>query len=395
MYRFAREHFGVAGLFAFFAFAVSPWMIFYSSYAKPYSSDVTIALLLVYLSGFCINEKVRARDFLLLGIAGTIAIWMSNPSIFLLVGIGLVVAFKKLLRKDYIHFVWSVIMGGVWIASFGINYSFSLRHLVADSYLQRFWHSAFMPLPPWNNPRWFLDTYLSFLSKSLNRTELIFALGCFLLILVGCVSFFAREWAIALIMISPFAMTFAASALQRYPFRDQFILFLIPFAYLFMAEGLGRMYSFLAKWNRPIALITYGIIFLIVLKPAVSTATRNFVYPSRSWDLRPVIEHVVKNYRAGDTIYVSGGGQIFTYYAETYGLNTNNVIFRNTHRIVGRWAFENDLKTLAGRNRVWVIFAHFEDPNIQSYTRDLHQDAKILDTFQSWDARTYLINIHP
>ena len=220
-------------------------------------------------------------------------------------------------------------------------------------------------------------------------------MGCFLLILVGCVSFFAREWTIALIMIAPFAMTFAASALQRYPFKDQFILFLIPFAYLFMAEGLGRTYSFLAKWNRPIALITYGIIFLIVLKPAVSTATRNFVYPSRSWDLRPVIDHVVKNYRAGDTIYVSGGGQIFNYYAEIYGLNTNNVILRNSHRIVGRWTFENDLKTLAGRNRVWVIFAHFEDPNIQSYIRDIHQDAKIMDTFQSWDARTYLINIHP
>ena len=394
-YCIARKHFGIAGLFAFTAFAISPSMTDYTSYFRPYSSDVTVALLLFYLSEFCISEKVRIGDFLLLGIAGIVAIWISNPSVFMLAGIGLVVAFQKWLRKDYVHFGWSVIMGSIWIVAFWINYIISLQHMVADSYDQRYWRSAFMPFPPWNNPRWFLDTYLSFLSKSLIRTDLIFALGCFLLILVGCVSFFARERAIALFMISPFAMTLAASALQRYPFEDQFILFLIPFVYLFMAEGLGRMYSFLAQWNRPIALITYGIIFLIVLKPAVGTATRNFIYPSRTWDMRPVMQYVVKNWKVGDTFYISGGGQIFNYYAEIYGLNTNNVILRNSHRIVGRWTFENDLKTLAGRNRVWLIFARFEDPNIQSYIRDIHQDATITDTFQSWDARAYLINIYP
>jgi Dolichyl-phosphate-mannose-protein mannosyltransferase len=394
-YSIAREHFGVAGLFAFTAFAISPSMTYYTSYLRPYSSDVTVALLLFYLSDFCISEKVRARDFLLFGIAGIVAIWISNPSVFILAGIGLVVAIQKWLQKDYVHFGWSVIMGCIWIVTFGIYYILSLRHLVADSYLHGYWLSTFMPFPPWKNPKWFLDTYLSLLSISLNRTEWIFALACFLLILIGSVSLLARKRTVAFVMILPFVMVLVASALQKYPFDSKFVLFLVPFIYLFMAEGLSRLYWSLANWNRILALVIYGAIFLMLLKPAAGNATRTFLYPSRSWDMRPVMQYIVKNRKADDTFYVSGGGQIFNYYAEIYGLNTNNVILRNSHRVVGRWTFENDLKSLAGKNRVWVIFTYFEAPNIQSYIRDIHQDATITDTFQSWDARAYLINVYP
>ena len=394
-YVIAKKYFGHAGLLAFFAFILCSSIISYSSYAKPYSSDITIALLLFYLSDLCIREDAKIIDFIILGVSGIIVLWISNPSVFLLAGIGLVLVFEKLTHKNYKGLVWTFGAGFFWLAALGINYLISLRYLAASSYLLKYWSGAFMPLPPWGNPKWLIDTYLSLLSVSLDRTELIFAISCGLLIFIGSVSFFVKNRPATLIMILSLVMALIASGLKKYPLQERFLLFMVPFVYLLIAEGLIRVYMFIAKRNHAVALIICGVILITVFKPEIGNTTRNFLYPSRSWDLRPVMENVVKNYKPGDIFYVSGGGEIFDYYSTVYGLKTSHVILRNTHRIVGLWAFENDLKALAGTNRVWIIFAHFESPANQIYVRTINQAAKIEMTFQSWDARGYLCNLYP
>ena len=127
--RIAKQHFGMAGLFAVLAFAISSSSLYYSSNVKQYSSDVMIALLLVFLSGYCLGEEARAKDFLLLGITGVIAIWLSHPSIFVLAGIVLAIAFKDYLKKLTFRLhgysPWKR-----WCLAFGLDYIFSLRSLV-------------------------------------------------------------------------------------------------------------------------------------------------------------------------------------------------------------------------------------------------------------------------
>src|ERR1700722_20601703 len=60
-------------------FALSPTLIYYASEVKQYSSDVAVALLLVYLA---VTKRI-----LLLGICGAVAIWFSHPAVFVLGGI--------------------------------------------------------------------------------------------------------------------------------------------------------------------------------------------------------------------------------------------------------------------------------------------------------------------
>jgi Dolichyl-phosphate-mannose-protein mannosyltransferase len=395
--RIAKQHFGMAGLFAVLAFAISASSLYYSSNVKQYSSDVMIALLLVFLSGYCLGEEARAKDFLLLGITGVIAIWLSHPSVFVLAGIVLAIAFKRLSQKDYIPVTWLLALGSVWCLAFGLDYIFSLRSLVTDPYLETYWRQAFMPLPPWNNPRWFVNAYTSLLSMSLDRTSLPYSLSWFTLISIGGVSLFLRKRTFALLILLPFAMTLAASALQKYPFQQRFLLFLVPFVYLLVGEGLHRIYLFAARWNRNLALVAYGTVFLVVFWPAVVGLKRGIFNPVQPWDnMRPVVEYIRENIRKGDAIFVSGGGETFAYYAGSYGLDTGQVVVENSHRIVRYGIYVRDLKAMTGQDRVWVVFAHFEEGRATArYTRYLDINGKITNTFQRGYSRAYLFNLNP
>lgn len=76
LYRLAREHFGMAGIVAVLFVAGNIWLNSYASELKQYIGDVLFALLLTYLAVRCFSEPANKRDFLHLGIAGILAVWI-------------------------------------------------------------------------------------------------------------------------------------------------------------------------------------------------------------------------------------------------------------------------------------------------------------------------------
>ncbi len=125
IYKIARASFGAFGLFAVSIFAISWWLVHYSSELKQYTSDITVALLLVYLAGNCLREKAGAKDFLTLGIVGAIVIWVSHPSVFIMVGVGLALVLGKIhpegicpLGLDPWHRTW--VVGQLWARVSGV-----------------------------------------------------------------------------------------------------------------------------------------------------------------------------------------------------------------------------------------------------------------------------------
>ncbi len=395
MYAIARQHFGLPGLFAVLAFAISGPLILYSSYLKQYSSDVMLVLLLLYLAGRCSSERAQTRDYLLLGIAGIAAIWLSHPSVFVLPGIALVLALGTSSRKNHLALLRSAVLVGMWLISFGTSYAFSLQHLTAEPYMQKYWHAAFVPLPPWSDPAWFVGTYLSLLSVTFGSTNGMLALSCLLLLVVGAVSLWVRSRGAGLLAISPLLMALAASVLQKYPLADRLMLFLVPLVLLLLAEGFGRIYFSTARWNGYVAAaIAAAILYVVLWHPALG-AYRAFRSPARPWDIRPVMEHVSQNWTSSDVVYVSGGGQASYYYAERYGLDKGVLILKTNHRIIGWWNFKRGVTGLAGRDRVWFVFAHLESPHDDRYVKFLHHAGKVEDEFQAADARGILVDLNP
>jgi len=407
MYRIARENFGVTGIFSVLMFAVNSWLVFYSSELKQYGSDVTIALLLVYLSIRCLKENTRLKDFIWLGVAGIVTIWISHTSIFILAGIGLVLVLEKIMREKFVPFVWLLGLGASWLISFGVEYIVALQYTVADIPLQTFWQKNFVPLPPWSNPQWFVKTYYFFLLIIMSRTDQAVSLLVSALTFIGILSLFIKKRNLALLIILPFIMALVASAMHTYPLTYRFMLFLIPFALLLMAEGVERIYLFIAKWQRSIALILCGIPVMVLLWISISKAAVDFKSPQTISEIKPVMKYVGENRSPQDIIYLYYGAVPgFMYYAPFYDFDNLDP----DHIVMGVWrqnetkAFEHffeDVDGLKGKGRVWFIFVEIvacggcEGDKQVVFTNYLDNYGTMLDSIQDIKSAAYLYDLNP
>ncbi len=393
----------VALFFALFVLAISWPLIYYSSELKQYSSDAMIGLLLIYLSLRCFGDKARFRDFILLGAVGFVSIWISHPSAFVLAGIGVVLAFERFIKKAYASLFWTMGLGAAWAVSLGTEYLVSLRYLVGNDYLRNYWEHGFMPLPPWSDPGWFLQSYLSLLitiSPSLDRWYL--ASICSLLLVIGIVSFLLRDRINGLLVLLPFVMVSIASEMQRYPLRGRFMLFLVPYAILLMAEGLGRIYSLINKWNRVAAILVIAALVVALLWVPLTGINVKFRTPPLGQDIKPVMAFVSANRAQNDVVYVFHGARpAFNYYATFYGFDKGDVITgQDLPNNPALKQFFNDVDQLKGRGRVWFIFSNIIDcggckGDMETYyVQYLNQFGSVIDSFQATGADVYLYNLN-
>jgi hypothetical protein len=404
LYRIALDNFGVLGLFALMMFALNTWQTFFSTEFKQYGSDVTVTLLLVYLSIRCLEEDPQIRDFIWLGIAGVITIWISHITVFILPGIGLALVLEKYVKKKPIPFLWLLSLGVVWLISFGIEYLVVLRLTAADRYFHTFWLKSFLPLPPWENLPWLVNVYYKFVLIALTRTDTSLAYMIPILVFIGSLSLFARRQNMALIIIFPFIMTLIASAWQKYPLSYRFMLFLVPLTFLLMAEAFGRIYSFLVKWQRYVALIICGIPVSLMLLFSTQNAISNFRSPSVIAEIKPVMKYIEENRRPGDIIYLHYRSvPPFTYYAPFYHLDLENIVIgvvrQDEKKALSR--FFDDVKALEGNDRVWFVISETtfcggcEGDARQFFTNFLDNYGTLVDSVIATNSAAYLYDLRP
>jgi hypothetical protein len=404
VHRIVLDYFGKVGIFALLMFALSSWQSFFSSEFKQYGSDVMVALLLVYLSLRCLREEPQVRDFIWLGIAGVITIWISHISVFILAGSGLALAFEKYALKKRIPFIWLLVLGAAWLASFGIDYLVALQHTAANKYFHSFWMKSFLPLPPWSDIPWLVNVYYKFILITLNGTDTSMDHMVPILAIIGSLSLFARRPGMAMIVTFPFIMTLIASAWQKYPLSYRFMLFLVPLTFLLMAEGIGRIYSFLAKWQKHAALVLCGIPVAIMLFLPAQNAITGFRHPSTVAEIKPVMSYIEENKEQGDIIYLHYRSvPAFTYYAPFYHLNSETVIAgvdrQDPKKAIDR--FFTDVKDLRGNDRVWFILSEITEcgdceGDAQEFFKNyLDENGSMLDSVQAANSAAYLYDLNP
>ncbi len=404
IYRVGLDHFGAAGIFALAMFAMNSWQVFFSSELKQYSGDVMAALLLTHLSFRCLRDKPQAVDFLWLGSLGTILIWISHVSVFILPGIGLALVLEKYARKKPIPLVWLVGLGGAWLVSFGIDYLIALRHTATDRYFLSFWKKSFLPLPPWSDVPWLINVYYKFVLITLNGTDTGMDHMMPILGIIGIASLAARRPGMAVTLAFPFIMTLIASAWHKYPLSHRFMLFLVPLTLLLMAEGIGRIYLILAKWQRHFALVVCGIPVVFMTLLPVQNAIGGFKSPATISEIKPVMKYIEEHREEGDVIYLHYHSvPTFTYYAPFYRLDDENII-AGAYRQSPQKALDRffiDVKDLRGHDRVWFVLS--EPPfcggcegDIQEYfTNYIDKYGLMLDGVHAVNSAAYLYDMNP
>jgi hypothetical protein len=229
-------------------FAVSEPPIRYAAEVKPYSADLLVSLLLLYLAVAWLQSQGQVRLLCALAAAMPFVVSTSLPSIFVIGAIAIVglvevrIRFSYKLAASYMGFVGAAGLAMGCMAALG------QYHAAAEdrNYLINFWIGAFPP--SWRDPAalggWLVRAHTGPLfayPHGANRlawlTVLIF--GFFIW---GIVLEARRNLKIVLLLVLPFLLVLAAAALRRYPYgmSVRVAQFLVPSTLLLAAVGLGR-----------------------------------------------------------------------------------------------------------------------------------------------------------
>jgi len=418
---------------ALLLFAILDFPVYYSSILKPYSGDLFFSLLAI-----AALARYQSRDFsffqtLMFAVTGAIIIWFSNPSVFVLAGLGTSMIIFGFIRKDWSRTGRAIAVSLVWAISFIIYYSVFLKNAAmnsavdVDSVLKA--EYAFFPFPPrsMSDLKWLVDTFFDTFnfadSFDFRQGLTLTGIGA-LLFISGCIRMYSIDKEKFITVISPVFFALAAAALHKYPFRGRLILFLTPFFLLVISEGVYFFYEKTKEQSK--AIIVIIVIFLFTYP--VSWAAYHVKKPIAREDIKPVLRYIKDNWQDGDVLYVHFYAQYaFDYYSKyhpkSYPFSENEYIIgiapRNWYR---EWRkmdvskyydtgktvtqsssdilneYVKDIDKLTGRKRVWLLFTG----NISS-TKGIRDDdffcfyldtkGRRLGSYQNADAAVYTYDL--
>jgi len=336
-------------------FAFNPRLIYYSSEVKQYIVDVAvmIALLLCALPLF---QQVSRKAFAALAFAGSLALWFSHPSLFVLAGIGLALFVTYFQKRDPVALRSTIGMGILWLADLALLYSLTLSNLRNNSYMHSYWQDAFAPAPPWSDWNWYL---MAFQKNMDTQFGFSYAIGLiFILMLAGWLVLFMQMRAFAITLAGILFFTLLASSLGLYPVLERMGLFLVPIGILLIGKSLdipGQKLRAQPIVSTVVALALSGF----VLYGPITRALEQFITPKYFEHIRPTMGFLQGAWKAGDSIYVSNGAMpAFEFYAPMYALKDVAYIGGLREDYEDPDAILKQVKTLQGHARVWVLISH-------------------------------------
>ena len=373
-------------------FAVLDPLIYYSSELKPYSGDVTFALLILAFTPYT-KKNLNVQDIIIYAFVGVIAIFSSNPSVFVLGGVGIGLLLPCLKQREWTRLRSLLIVCMIWALSFIAVYLIYISSITAEMAKNMSIEKAFamekfyMPFPPKSlmDIKWYIDTFFDTFSfqDSIIYVRRVTLSGIMALsFLVGCVAMQFEKKEKFYVLIFPVFLTLLAAAMHQYPFKGRQILFLAPMLLLIISEGAEYIRDKISKNSVIIGTIFIGLLFIY----PVSWASYHVGKPMIRSEIKPVLNYITNNWEEGDIIYVHFFAQYeFEYYSKhhptPFDFNDSDYIIgigpRGWYNVWRRNnipeqyktleatsqsrsdllnEYINDLDRLRGRKRVWVLF---------------------------------------
>ena len=401
-YRLSRLYSSsLGGVIAIALFACGRYTIYFATELKPYSSDVAIALILFWLLSKLHHRMLGVREIIGLAAVGSLALWLSYPSVFMLTGLEAWNLFTASSKDWYRIIVNRIGIYVTWIINFGVFYFVTIADTLTNEELTSSWSSRYPD--SFGDLLWLFDTLGRFFYRPMGFSGIADGIGIFAFI-VGCVAWYRRERRIFLALIAPFAVTMVAAYLHQYPFRDRLVLFLVPLGMLIVAEGIALLLTQLKKIDlvnsyRYWLFGLLGIFCLCALSvPAIFRTSNFIIYPEVKHEVRPVVEYVASKYQPEDKIYIYAGAvQAFAYYVDLKDYSDLNYIdgsanFSDKESIESkRSQLATEIEPLVN-NRVWFVFRESaeEESVARKYLDSIGQQ---LASFQQPAASAYLYQL--
>ncbi len=243
----------IALLMAVGIFAVSVHPIRHASEAKPYASDLLVAILLFVLAAEWLRRPRQARWLLAMAGAVPLLLALSNAAVFVAGGIGLGLlcpVWKQRSRRNLVAFGT---FGITLIVSFAMLYVLVTHGQSAGAIagLRRYWSASFPPLTDLSRlPGWLISAHTGSVFAYPGGGSRGGSTATALAFLIGAVALWRRgQGAMVTCLLAPFALALLAAALQRYPYGSEARLmqFVAPSICLLSGQGAAIALG----WVRP------------------------------------------------------------------------------------------------------------------------------------------------
>ena len=342
-------------------FALAPPLIFFAAEAKQYSSDIAIALALMLLS-LDLRDRATAagitmRRAIVAALAGSLAVWLSQPAVIVVAGIGSALAIGMIASGEprwRSPLAWVI---ASWVTSACAATFVSAHNLTPGTheFMRTFWSDGFWPLSlrhP-SSLTWPIGRFALLIGGQLGiPTSIGFA--CALVAAGGIAATWRNEWRTSLLIAMPILVALGASAARLYPFAERLALFLVPWLLLLAAIGVTEMAA--AVRSRGGGTLVIASSTLLVLAATLqSLITAPPVY--RREEITPAIAYLHRASRTSDASYVYYGAvPAYAFYNARAPLPARATM-GGCHR-GNASAYIAELDQFRGRPRVWLLFAH-------------------------------------
>jgi len=406
-----------AAVLAVGLFAVSEPLVEHAAEVKPYSVDVTVAVLLTALYLWvdkAPHERAGRRLGVLAG-AGLLALWVSFPAVFTLAGVLVALGVRALQTRSRSAIVRTAIFGVASLATFGAVYA------VASSTVSQITARIFgtgneaLAVSRLHTVR---DAWSIFVNPGgfANGTNgLAVLLAC-----LGMVAFFRRDRLHLLALFTvPLVLAALADFVDRYPLGGRWSLFLVPCMLVLVTRG-GQA---LVEWSRRPILVATGLVVFVLASPLALGVYHVTELPARE-DIKPLLHRVVAEWEDGDALYVHENSQYaLRYYSRCEECSISGRDFPWPTRVaresppglqIAR-ALESvppqvvvgetlpgespvdELELLPRAGRVWLLFSHVDSHtglNDESLIlRTLEGRGELVERVRARGARLYLFEL--
>jgi hypothetical protein len=262
------------GLLPVGIFAVSYYLIRYGGELKPYSLDVLLACVFLWLGAESIRRGPEnlARTLLAPALLIAPATWFSYPVVF--VGAGMSLSLLPSMARSGAARAWLVFIGfnAALLAGFASHYLlFGLDQSAgAGTHVQRFWADSFPPSDPSSLAAWLTRRHTGLMFAHPNggpnggstATLFFFLLGAWSLAAGRKGGRHRARFEILVLLLAPFVLNLVAASLRLYPYggHPRVALFHAPSICLLGGIGLASTIERIrhARWRPRITTALLG-----------------------------------------------------------------------------------------------------------------------------------------
>ena len=346
------NHYTIIFALSLYAFNVN--MILYSSEVKPYICDVLMITSIYY---FILRKYESVENqYYIMGIIGTISIFLSYVSPIILSSCGIYFFYISLIKKK-LDYEYVIALFSFWTITFLVYYYFFIFNHPSGGYFRTYWANmnTFMPINPFTVD--FFQFHFDKIKMICSQLISVGNIGRYFLAILYLVGFscliYKRNFEIIILLFFPIFIHLVISAFELYPFHLRLILYLIPTIIIVAAYGFEYFNDMIFK-----DLKIDRLRFLSILIPfSILSVTPWYAFPLKREEIKDSIRFIQKNIKKDHNIYVYyAASEAYEYYEQIGFTDFSAPIIYGESNRNHNIGYIDELKRLNGKT--WLLFMH-------------------------------------